>query len=89
MIRRTASAINTIDEGSKLSSYQFVKQMTQTIVSRRLAVNYRCFYPWSNCCQICQLNKSNSIVSSVEIIYNLAFMNSEFMACGLLDTALE
>src|SRR5215475_9215897 len=72
MTRRTASVINTTDEGSKLSSCQFVKQMTQTIVSRRLAVNYRCLYPWSNCCQICQLNKWISIVSRVEIIYNLA-----------------
>src|SRR4030095_8173783 len=40
MIRRTVSAINTRDAGSKFSSYQFVKQMTRTIVSRWLAVNY-------------------------------------------------
>src|SRR5262245_33521553 len=89
MSRRTASAIKTRDGGSKLSTCQFVKQMTQTIVSRWLAVNYSCVLSVVNCCQVCQPNNWNSIVSRCEIIYNLALMNSMFMACGLLDTALE
>src|SRR4029434_3658092 len=90
MSRRTASAIKTRDGDSKACLLP-VRQTNDANYSESVACRQLLcrFYPWSNCCQICQLNNWNSIVSSVEIIYNLALMNSNFMACGLLNSALE
>jgi hypothetical protein len=90
MSRRTASAIKTRDGGSKAFLLP-VRQTNDANYSESVACRQLLwrFCPWSNCCQICQLNNRNLIVSRVEIIYNLAFMNPKFMACGLLNTALE
>jgi hypothetical protein len=90
MIRRTVSAIDTRDVGSKVFLLS-VRQTNDGNYSESVACRQLppCSYPESTPGQICQPNSWNLIVSALKIIYNAPLMNSQFMACKLLDTALK
>src|SRR4030095_1713869 len=79
MIRRTVSAIDTRDVGSKVFLLS-VRQTNDANYSESVACRQSppCSHQESTTGQICQPNSRNLIVSALKIIYNAALMNSQF-----------